>query len=593
MRIDIRWKWMLTHFLVGSTVLLFMLIYLSSTLKKYFHQRFEERWLRELRLVKEYVSEYDFRTLDIEQADKIADRLRAILGLRVTLIRYDGKVLGDSHVPTNQIEFIENHGDRPEVVSALRYGFGKSQRHSSTVNMDLFYLAEPVGKLDHPDGVIRIALPMSEIHNNLLQIEKLILWATGFGFFMIFLMGFIVSRYTAKTINQIVQVAKKFARGDFSDKIRIRSRDEIGDLAQSLNEMADHLESYLKQIKFDRDQLEAILNSMIEGVVVINRSGEILLANRTFLNMFKLKRNVLKKSVLEAVRSEELLEAIQHALDDKEEFIREIHLGGPEEKYLEAHVSLMGGAENPSGCVVVLHDITKLKHLETVRRDFVANVSHELQTPLTAIKGYAETLLENSHIDAQKSREFLQTILKHANRMTRLVSDLLILSRLESTEDQQFEEIIDLKATIPRVVERFDIFKSKDHLQIEMEIPDSLPPIKGVSTEIETALENLIDNAIKYGADGGIVKITVKQIENEIEISVSDQGVGIPVEDQPRIFERFYRVDKGRSRALGGTGLGLSIVKHIVQRHGGRIWLESQLGHGSTFHFTLPLENSD
>ncbi|RMD95524.1 MAG: GHKL domain-containing protein, partial [Calditrichaeota bacterium] len=147
--------------------------------------------------------------------------------------------------------------------------------------------------------------------------------------------------------------------------------------------------------------------------------------------------------------------------------------------------------------------------------------------------------------------------------------------------------------TIQRVVERFDIFKSKDHLQIEMEIPDSLPPIKGVSTEIETALENLIDNAIKYGADGGIVKITVKQIENEIEISVSDQGVGIPVEDQPRIFERFYRVDKGRSRALGGTGLGLSIVKHIVQRHGGRIWLESQLGHGSTFHFTLPLENSD
>ncbi len=484
---------------------------------------------------------------------------------------------------------VEDHSDRPEIIAALSEGSGRSRRHSSTIDRDLVYLAAPLGTLENPKGTVRVAVPITEIEESISQIHGLIWLASGLGFLLVLLIGFFASRPMTRRLHEIAETAKSFAKGDFSRKINVETDDELGDLGTALNQTADDLQKYVSQITRERDQLQAILNSMVEGVMVTSLDGRILLSNASFQNIFGLHEPILQKSISEVIREPQLIEALELAISKKEDVVETIELPGPFRKSLEAHVSILGSNEKPSGTVVVFHDVTQLNHLEKVRRDFVANVSHEIRTPITAIKGYVETILENGSLQESKSREFLQTILRNTERMTKLVDDLLRLSKLESIElaEIQMEEV-DLAKTIDRVVEGFRNIEGTNRITFTVNRPDKIPKVKGMILEIETALENLIDNSTKYGAEAGEVTIAVKEHETEVQVDVSDQGIGIPVEDQPRIFERFYRVDKARSRALGGTGLGLSIVKHIIQRHGGRLWVESEVGRGSTFSFTLP-----
>ncbi|MFQ5754440.1 MAG: ATP-binding protein, partial [bacterium] len=420
------------------------------------------------------------------------------------------------------------------------------------------------------------------------EINRMIWFAGGLGFILIIIVGFIISNSLTVRLNKMAGTARRFATGDFAIKIKSISKDELGDLSVALNRMAEDLQSYIMQLKQERDQLEAILNSMVEGVMVTDLSGNIVLSNHSFQNIFNLPAPINKRSITEVFRDAHLLEAIESAMAQKEDRFETIELVSPFRKSLEAHIAILGSKENSLGTVVVFHDVTQLAHLEKVRRDFVANVSHELRTPLTAIKGYAETVLENGTLPQNKAKEFLKTILRHTNRMSKLVVDLLTLSKLESVDSEDYLLDTNLSQIIFRVVDNFKNEIDKSKVELNLNVPENLPKVKGVVSEIETALENLLDNAFKYGSKGKEISISVKESQSEVQVEVTDQGMGIPVEHQPRIFERFYRVDKGRSRELGGTGLGLSIVKHIVQRHSGRIWVESEVGKGTTFSFTLP-----
>ncbi len=588
MKLSLRWKWMVAHLAISTLVLLFMVIYLSSRLETYFESSFERRWQRELNLAHDYAMAIDYHSLTAAERDAWTDRIGTILGMRVTLIDTSGTVLGDSQVDLAKLRELENHRDRPEVRDAVAAGFGRSRRQSSTVDLDLFYLAKPLGNSPNWSGVIRVAISGHEIDEALLQINQLIWLGISIGFVLVIVIGLIASKSITGRMNEIVQTANRMAKGDFSKRIPLGSGDEFSILAAALNQMSADLRQHVKQITQERNQLQTILNSMVEGVMVANLDHRLVLTNRSFDRIFNHKTSVEGKSIGELLQDPRFLTAVDEAIKNRRDASIPLELQSPARKYLEAYIGLLGETGQPWGVVAVFHDITQLQHLEQVRRDFVANISHELRTPLTAIKGYIETLLDDSSLDKDAATQFMRTVLKHSNRMSKLVEDLLNLAKLESTPVEDNLEEIDLRESIRRVADNFSNLQAKLGVKLVLELPDQYAPVKCLVPEVETALENLIDNALKYGADGKFVTVGLVVHANEVEVFVSDHGIGIPVEDQPRIFERFYRVDKARSHALGGTGLGLSIVKHSIQRHNGRVWLESSAGEGATFHFALP-----
>ncbi len=587
MRVSLRLKWMAAHLLVGSLVLLFFVLFLGSQLEGYFEERFENRWKRELELAREFVEAggEDLRTP--VAADRWADRVGDLLGMRFTLMDSAGRVIGDSEVDLSRLQEVENHSDRPEVIEALATGFGKSRRYSTTVGFDLFYLAAPIGSPGGLGGIIRAAVPSSEIDESLSEIKRLIWLATGFGFALVLIAGYATSASLTERVKQMAVTAKLFAQGDFSNRVASGADDEISDLGKALNQMGDDLQRSLVQITQERDQLQTILDGMVEGVMVTDRSGNIVLTNNSFEQIFQVSGDGdLEASSL--FRDPDLLEALICASRQSIDTVVSLELSNPVRKALKAHVATLGPADEPVGAVAVFHDTTELQHLEKVRRDFVANVSHELRTPLTAIKGYVETLLDASAIEAEQKNTFLNKVLRHADRMAKLVDDLLNLSKLESFGPETELEQFDLTNVCLRVAENFSGLFRTSNLELKLNLPDAPVLVQGVHAEVESALNNLIENAVKYGGEGENVTVSLADLDDHVQVSIVDQGPGIPVDHQPRIFERFYRVDRGRSRELGGTGLGLSIVKHIVQRHGGRIWVESNLGQGAAFHFTLP-----
>ena len=587
MKLSLRWKWMLVYLSVGAAVLIFMSLYLNSALNGYISEKFDRYWRSELALSKDYVEHVKFSSWSAVEIDRWADRTGAALGLRVTVIDTSGRVLGDSRVDLAQLSSVENHASRPEVRAARKTGFGKSERVSTTVNTALVYMAATIGTLKKPQGIIRIAVPVSDIEASLSHIQALIWITSGVGFFLIVIAGYVITESATRRIQQMAKGAKRFAKGDFSKIIRVDSRDELTDLCDSLNQMAEELQQSFAEITVERDQLRVILNSMLEGVLVLNESRKVLLCNHRILEIFDFNSPLEGAFIQDVVRDTVLLDAFQRVMADKQDHILKFEPAGPVHKMMEVHISALGKKEESRGLVAVFHDISQLEHLENVRRDFVANVSHELRTPLTAINGYVETLLDRK-LPPKKQMDFLQTIHKHSERMTKLVEDLLILSKVESVTSERHLQEVELTVLIREVIARFRNLLEKSNMRLSLQIPDKLPPINGIASELETVLENLLENAIKYGKDGREIILSAHEFFSEIEISIKDKGLGIPVEDRPRIFERFYRVDKGRSRELGGTGLGLSIVKHIVQRHGGQIKVESELGRGSTFIFTLP-----
>lgn len=507
---------------------------------------------------------------------------------RITVINAKGKVLADSDKAQSEIPQMEDHFNRPEVRAALSGSAGSDTRYSSTLKIDMLYVAWPLRDNDVTAGALRLALTLESVQRTLSSIRNTVLLGLFFALGLAFVLGSIVASRTIEPVNRMIQVSRRFAEGDFSRRIIRPSADEIGELAVTLNKMAQDIENMIKEIRTQNQKLAAIFSSMIEGVIVIDKAGHVVSINPTVEKIFGVqKKEAEGKIFLEAIRNNDIADVIGAILKEGRAVSTEITLIYPVHRIFEVNATPIFDNEAIGGCLVVIHDITEMRRLETVRRDFVANVSHELKTPLTSIKGFVETLLEGALEDKANSRDFLKIVQEHADRLNHLVDDLLSLSHLESKQITLKKESFDLKQQLEGVVSGFRSQLKRKAIEIKDDLPGRVP-VSADKDKIEQVLTNLIDNAIKFNKEKGSIRIYAQEFDGKIKVFVEDSGMGIPEKEIPRIFERFYRVDKARSRELGGTGLGLSIVKHIIELHGGRVGVESTEGLGSKFWFTLP-----
>jgi len=523
--------------------------------------------------------------------DALADRASRSAGARVTLIARDGRVVGDSDVPVDALARVANHADRPEIASAFAGEVGTSSRRSATVGRALLYLAVPVP--GNSGGAVRLAVDLSEMEAAVSDLRRTLLTAGAIGLLAAVALSYGLSWLTLRPLEEMRRVAAAIAGGDLDDRLPIRSADGLGEISNAINHMAEQLRERLAQMTREKEQLDAVLDGMTEGVLVVDGAGHVVVANERLREFFGSHGEAIGRSPLEVIRNAEVEKALHEAGETDAPISREIQLHHPTARFLRLQaVRFFSGSGERLGTVAVFHDVTELKRLEKVRRDFVANASHELRTPLAAIQGFAETLLGSPDLGAADVRNYVEIIDRHAKRLGNLVRDLLDLSQIESREVQLERGQVDVAALTRRVLSDWRVRFAEKHL----EILDGAPANLGAWTDsqaLEQILTNLIDNACKYTDEGGSIEVGMQPEGDSIRIWVSDSGIGIPLADQARIFERFYRVDRARSRALGGTGLGLSIVKHLVQSLGGEISVESEPGKGTCFLFTLPRSRPD
>ena len=506
-------------------------------------------------------------------------------GARITVITADGRVLADSQANANAME---NHADRPEIQEALANGEGRSLRHSATFNRDLLYYAVRENTSAGSRVVLRFALPPETV-DEVLSAFRHRLW--GASVFILLIAGavfLLFSRGFTDRVERLKEFSRRVAEGDFRPLRWDNSGDALGALGSSLNRTAARLDRTIQTLTEERNLSAAILGSMVEGVAVVNGSERLVFANPGFAEILDLDVPPTSGNALvEVVRQTELIEAVRQVLGGKPRVQSEIVTGTLRQHYFAITVAAVRAGDT-SGAVVVLHDISELRRLERVRRDFVANVSHEFRTPLTAIQGFSETLLAGAIDDPQNRTRFLEIILEHSRRLARLTEDLLVLSKMDAERLELEIRRLSVSALIESCLETAQRRAAEKELLISVNMPPDLRDIAGDRRRLAEVLQNLLDNAIQYTLPGGQIIITAKTADDEIILTVTDTGIGIPKADQSRIFERFYRVDAARSREAGGTGLGLAIAKHLVEVHGGRLWVESEIGQGSQFHFSVP-----
>jgi two-component system, OmpR family, phosphate regulon sensor histidine kinase PhoR len=507
-------------------------------------------------------------------------------GIRVTVVSTDGKVLADTE---SEPSTMENHAGRPEIRDAFANGQGQSIRHSISVGHDLLYYAVRVWIPGARPIVLRFASPLRTVNDELWGFRKR-LWFASFAVLMVTgTASLLISRSFAGRVDRLTRFSQRVAEGDFRPINADRAGDALEALALSLNETARKLDSTIRTLTEERNLSSAILGSMVEGVAVVNASERLVFANPGFAEILGL--DLLPQSgsaLVEVVRQTELIEAVRKVLAGEPRVEAEIVTGTLRQHFFAATVAAVRAVTN-SGAVIVLHDITELRKLERVRRDFVANVSHEFKTPLTAIQGFSETLLAGALDDPQNRTRFLGIILDHSRRLARLTDDLLKLSKMDADRLDLEIRRLSVGQFVEGCLETVQHSAAEKDIRISVNFAAPLPDIAADRPRLAEVLQNLLDNAIQYTPRGGQIMICATSDRVEVTFAVSDTGIGIPKADQPRIFERFYRVDAARSREVGGTGLGLAIAKHLVEYHGGRIWVESEIGQGSQFSFTVPV----
>lgn len=519
-------------------------------------------------------------------------------GARVTIIDSTGRVLADSEADA---EKMENHANRPEIQQAFARGSGQSVRRSATLGRELVYRAQRYDHAGSPPIVIRLALPLSQIDLSLVELRQRLLLATLLALLIGALVSFAFARMFAARVQRLQRFSQRIAEGDFRPLLREGPRDELSDLADSLNLTAARMDREIRMLSGERNRSSAILRSMVEGVAVIDAEERLVFYNRAFSEILSVDAAGAEgRPLIEVVRNSELLSLIRRALRGDEGLQTDITMGITQTqsfsitaapvKALDVSASGRVPEGKPSGAVVVLHDVTELRRLERVRQDFVANVSHEFKTPLTAIQGFAETLLAGALDDPENNRRFLEIIRNHATRLARLTNDLLKLARIEAGKLELEFSSVGLLELIEACTETTLLKANRKEITLEITVPPQLPAVRGDAALLRDVLQNLLDNAIQYTPARGHISVAASATAREAVITVSDTGIGIPLADSERIFERFYRVDAARSREAGGTGLGLSIAKHIVEAHGGKLWVESTVGQGSKFSFSLPLD---
>ncbi len=515
--------------------------------------------------------------------DSLIKSMSHDINTRISIIDTTGNVIADSR---NNIQNMENHKNRPEVIDAFKNKFGVAYRHSTTVDKDMLYVAMPLVYNNRIIAIIRTSLYSDKINELIDDLENKIINITLLVIGLSLIIVFVLSRHITNPISRIVAASKRVATGDFRTKVVTKNRDEMKDLAESFNYMTEHINYLFNQLNDEKEKIDGLITTLHEGFIVIDDSGKLLLANNTFADIIG-KTEIIGKYFWELIHDNNFTDFIKIIRLSKTSNSIEIPIG---ESYYLASANYLTGK---GLYVVILHDITKSKELEQIKKDFIVNVSHELRTPLTAIKGFVETMEDEAEGD---DLHYLEIIHRHSDRLINIVNDLLLLSNLEDKSSYLVYDKLNFEPYLDNILTIFHQKLADKNLRMMIDIHPNAPIIDADPFKLEQVFINLIDNAIKYTDKGGLT-ISVKRIlHNQIDsvqIDIIDSGIGIAKEQLSRIFERFYVIDKSRSRKVGGTGLGLSIVKHIILLHKGEIKVNSEKGIGTTFSFILPVSKPE
>jgi two-component system phosphate regulon sensor histidine kinase PhoR len=518
--------------------------------------------------------------------DLLADALGKSADGRVTLVRRDGVVLGDSEVPASELARLENHASRPEVQSALATGEGTAERMSTTVLEPMLYAAVPFERDGTVVGVARVAEALRDVERARADMRRLIWIGSALALGLALVLSNLVAKRMSSAVGQLTEVARRMSEGDLAVRTRLEGHDELAELGHGLDRLAGSLARTLGELRAERDLQGRILEAMQEGVVVLDRDGRIVLVNPAVRAMLLLGADAVGKLLLETVRNAQLDDLVEDARVDPGAHPVELELPGLKPRRLLVHASPLSGDDE--GLLFVFVDVTEVRRLESLRRDFVANASHELRTPVAAVRSATETLRSGALDDPGAAIRFVDIIERNAARLQSLVEDMLELSKLESNEFKLKRERVELASVVPIVLGLFRERAEKKGVRLTSQTDPEAVAIEGDRRALEHVLSNLVDNAVKYCPSGTRVVVRATTDDDRIKLVVDDTGPGIPPEHLPRVFERFYRVDAGRSRELGGTGLGLSIVRHMVEAMRGKVSVESEVGRGSTFTVSLP-----
>ena len=582
---NIHTKLILNYMGIVLVILLAMYAYLDYSLKQNLSDRITDELTVQANLTREFLLEKLPDTFSYDIVDSFVDRLGTAGTARLTFIGCDGIVWGDTERDGQHLRDMDNHRNRPEIQEALAGRIGTIDRYSDTVMTTLRYLALPVVREGEMIGICRVALPMMEIDTAISQLRWLLLLAISAGLVFAILFSIITTNATTKPIRDLTQATKSLAIGELNSRVSVAASGELGELSNNFNQMANRIETQIHEISRERNLRDSILSKMVEGVILIDAQFAITYANSASITMLDFPVHYQALSLVESIPDPALKRLLRQVTDVGKAGFAEIMLAGPTERETEIIVVPVGGEY-----LVSLHDVSQLRKLEQIRSDFVANVAHEMRVPLTSIHGYAETLLDGALEDTDANERFVEKILQQSARLSQLVSDLLDLSQLESGEVELELKPCEINQFQDTILTLFEpVFEEAD-LTFGWMVPNHLPVVFADKQLIGQVLANLIENAIKYTPAGGGITISAEANDSEVIVHVKDTGIGIPAEAVPRIFERFYRVDKGRSREMGGTGLGLAIAKHVLLQHGGRIWVDSSPGEGSVFHFALSLQ---
>lgn len=580
------WQLYPSYLLIICLSIVAVMLYISFSFKSFYLNKYEEELKVKALLIKPQITTH----LDnYEVMGEICRKLREDVPLRITIISQSGDVIFDTD---HDASSMENHSKRVEILTAKKNkNYGSTIRYSTTLQQNMMYVVIPIGQSTHIQAFLRVAIPTTDIDNVISAlIAKNIIVLIVCALCAI-IISLIVANKISGPIEELEQGAEKLAQGDLSTRLSVSKFKEISSLAETMNKMAAQLEHKIQQVVQQRNEHEAVLASMVEGVFAVDQHARILNMNQTAQTFLRVDSVDIKgKSVDEVIRNEELKQLVKKAIRSSDTIEEDILLGDKEKIVQTRGIILHDQTNKVIGTLVVMNDVTRLRKLEKMRREFVANVSHELRTPITSIKGFVETLMDSDLDDKQQVQRFLKIVARQADRLHFIIEDILTLSRIE--QGVEIEEISlfpsSIREVLKNAIQMCEVRAKEKNIDIFLHCPEEKMEGNINPELLEQAIINLIDNAVKYSPSDRKIEVEATEVDNGLKIDVADEGRGIPPEHIPRLFERFYRVDKARSRELGGTGLGLAIVKHIIIAHKGEIQVQSKIDQGSVFSIRLP-----
>ncbi|BEP28681.1 ATP-binding protein [Helicovermis profundi] len=559
----------------------------NNIMKANYIKSMEDKLISSGLVVQDYLMEN--KDITFKELNSYLVRIKGKINIRITVINYDGTVIADSDM-SSDLDKLDNHKNRPEVKDAFNGKIGVSKRHSNTLNTDMYYVAMPLSINEYNYRVIRLSVPLENIREYNVSLIKELVIVMFFSVIISILLG---SRFLYTIINPIYELStatKRIANANFSEKIKSNFSDELGELAENFNKMGEELSKKINEFDKNANEMDAILSSTINGVVAVDNNKKVMFINPSAIKYIDLPDMLIKgKNIFDLLENTKMLESFKKLLlsDNNEEI--ELDLTKEYTKIITMYSNPIYYRQEKIGKLVVLQDVTNIRKLENMRKDFVANVSHELKTPLTSIKGFAETLLNGASDNKEVRNKFLKIIDVEAQRLSVLIEDILVLSEIENNSSYKESEIF-IKNTTLTVIEMLKNQADKKGISINYFVEEKLPILVGNESWFKQMLINLIDNAVKYTQDKGEIFVKIyRDMDSKVVISIKDNGIGIDNVSIERLFERFYRVDKARSRDVGGTGLGLAIVKHVVISFDGEIDIKSEPLKGSEFIIKIPI----